>query len=61
MDVDGMMKYLEDLGVDVETAQYLIPLEIVQSPAFGEITRQGFVDGWKILGYHTYVMFSKRG
>jgi len=49
MDVDGMMRYLGDLEVDLETAQYLIPLEIVQSPAFGEITKQGFIDGWKAL------------
>jgi DCN1-like protein 1/2 len=49
MDVEGMMKYLGDLEVDLETAQYLIPLEIVQAPAFGEITKQGFIDGWKAL------------
>lgn len=46
------MKYLADLGINMETAEFLVPLEIVQAPALGEITRDGFVDGWKnVAGY----------
>ena len=41
------MKYLADLGIDMETAEFLVPLEIVQAPALGEMTKDGFVEGWK--------------
>jgi DCN1-like protein 1/2 len=44
------MKYLEDLGVDLETVEFLIPLEIVQAPAIGEMTKSTFVTGWKNIG-----------
>lgn len=50
MSVDGTMKYLQDLGVNLEDASILVPLEIVQAPCFGEISKDGFVDGWKAVG-----------
>jgi DCN1-like protein 1/2 len=49
--LDGTMKYLEDLGVDMETAEFLVPLEIIGAPVVGEIAKAGFVDGWKSFGY----------
>jgi DCN1-like protein 1/2 len=49
--VDGTMKYLQALGVSLENAEMLVPLEIVQAPAMGEISKDGFVDGWKTIGY----------
>ena len=46
------MNYLQDLGVNLENAEILIPLEIVQAPTVGEITKEGFIEGWKnIPGY----------
>lgn len=48
--VDGVMHYLEDLGVDLATAEIFIPLEIVKAPGLGEITKSGFVDGWEATG-----------
>ena len=45
--VEGTMKYLADLSINMENAEFLVPLEIVQAPALGEITKDGFVDGWK--------------
>jgi len=44
------MKYLADLGLDLEKADILVVFEIVQSPAMGEMTKEGFVDGWKTVG-----------
>ncbi|KAI1006393.1 hypothetical protein K3495_g1828 [Podosphaera aphanis] len=45
--VDTIMRYLQqDLGVDLETADIFVPLEIVQAPGLGEITKSGFVEGW---------------
>jgi DCN1-like protein 1/2 len=44
------MAYLTELGVNLEDASSLIPLEIVQAPAIGEMTREGFVKGWQKAG-----------
>lgn len=45
--VDGTMTYLTELGVNLENASSLIPLEIVQAPSLGEMSREKFVQGWK--------------
>lgn len=44
------MAYLTDLAVNLEDASSLVPLEIVQAPAIGEMTRDGFVKGWQKAG-----------
>lgn len=49
--VDGTMAYLVELDVNLEDASSLIPLEIVQAPALGEMSKDGFVKGWKVAGY----------
>lgn len=49
--VDSMMKYFTTLGVNPETCEIFIVLEIVQATSFGLITRKGFVEGWKATGY----------
>jgi len=51
--VAGTMQYLGALGVDLETAEMLVPLEIIKSPALGEIAKEPFVTGWKVLGADT--------
>ena len=48
---ESTMAYLADLGVDMENAEMFVALELVQAPSFGEITRTGFVEGWKAAGY----------
>jgi DCN1-like protein 1/2 len=48
--VDSMMKYFTSLGVDPETCEIFIVLEIVQATSFGLITRKGFVEGWRATG-----------
>lgn len=48
--VNGTMRYLTDLGVNLENAELLVPLEIIQAPALGEMSKDGFVDGWKTIG-----------
>ncbi|KAF3354871.1 GTP cyclohydrolase 1 [Verticillium dahliae VDG1] len=51
MGIDSTTSYLtETLGVNPENAELLVVMEIVQAPAVGEITRKGFVDGWKSTG-----------
>lgn len=44
---DGCMKYFgNDLEVDLEGMDALAVMEIIQAPTMGEISRDGFVDGW---------------
>lgn len=45
------MAYLQDLGVNLENAEMLVVAEFLKTPSIGEITRQGYVDGWKSTGY----------
>ena len=44
------MSYLGDLGVNLENVEVLVPLEIVQAVGVGEITREGFINGWRAIG-----------
>ncbi|KAJ4372791.1 Scaffold-type E3 ligase [Didymella sp. IMI 355093] len=44
--VDGAMEYLQELQIDLEGLDSLAALEIIQAPTMGEITREGFVNGW---------------
>jgi len=44
------MRYINDLGLNMENAEVLVLMEIVQAPAMGEMTKEGFVDGWKAIG-----------
>jgi DCN1-like protein 1/2 len=45
-----MMAYLTELGVDPETCELFIVLDIVQAQGFGQIARKGYVEGWKSTG-----------
>jgi hypothetical protein len=47
--VNGTMSYLEAIGVDTEGLDFLVVSEIIQSPAMGEMERDGFVNGWIAL------------
>jgi DCN1-like protein 1/2 len=48
MELESTMAYLGDkLGVSLENAELFVVMELVQAPSIGEITRTGFVDGWK--------------
>lgn len=46
-----MMNYLTTLEVNPESCEIFVVLEIVRAASFGQITRKGFVDGWKLTGY----------
>ncbi|OIW22719.1 DUF298-domain-containing protein [Coniochaeta ligniaria NRRL 30616] len=48
--VESLMKYFAVLGVNPETCEIFVVLDIVQATSFGLITRKGFVDGWKATG-----------
>jgi DCN1-like protein 1/2 len=44
------MQYLQDLSVNLEDAELLVALEIVQAPGLGEMSKEAFIDGWKTIG-----------
>lgn len=41
------MKYFQDIDIDVEELDSFVVFEIVQAPTMGEMTRDGFVNGWQ--------------
>ena len=45
--VEGSMRYLGDLGVKLDEVVLLAVLTELSAPTMGELTRSGFVDGWK--------------
>ena len=51
MELDSTMAYLtEKLKINIENAELLVVLELLQAPSVGMITRRGYVDGWKNTG-----------
>lgn len=48
MELESTMEYLSSkLNISLEDAQLLVAVELVQAPSVGEISRQGYVNGWK--------------
>ena len=47
--IDGTIKYLGDLGVNLDEVAVLAILTELSAPTMGELTREGFVNGWKSL------------
>jgi DCN1-like protein 1/2 len=47
---ESSMNYLQSVGIDLEDASVFIAVELLQAPSIGEITREGFVKGWKEAG-----------
>jgi DCN1-like protein 1/2 len=45
--MNGMMRYLKAIGVEVDDYGMLLVSRIVSSTTLGEMTREGFVDGWQ--------------
>lgn len=45
------MKYFQDLEVALDEIVVLGVAELCQCPAMGEFTKEGFLNGWKLVGY----------
>ncbi|KAF4512248.1 hypothetical protein G6O67_001413 [Ophiocordyceps sinensis] len=51
LEVDSTMEYLGTrLKISLENAELFVILELLQAPSVGEITRKGYIDGWKASG-----------
>jgi DCN1-like protein 1/2 len=48
---EGAMKFLGDINVQLDEVACLGIAELLKSPSMGEFTREGFVNGWKAVGY----------
>ncbi|KAK9441143.1 Defective in cullin neddylation protein 1 [Metarhizium brunneum] len=54
MELESTMEYLSSkLNISLENAELFVALELLQAPSVGEITRRGYVDGWKTAGAGT--------
>lgn len=62
---DGTIQLCQDLAVDPEDVVLLAVAYELKSPGMAEWTRQGWIDGWKSLGYVLLVVshytYSVRG
>lgn len=47
LETEEVMAYCEALDVNMGSYEYFVLADIVQAQSFGQITRQGFVKGWK--------------
>ncbi|KAL9040950.1 MAG: hypothetical protein Q9214_004285, partial [Letrouitia sp. 1 TL-2023] len=45
--IEGSMRYLSDLGLSLEDPVVFAILSELNAPTMGEMTRQGFVEGWQ--------------
>ncbi|KAI9840388.1 MAG: Scaffold-type E3 ligase [Sclerophora amabilis] len=51
--VEGAMRYLKDIKVQLDEIAVLAIGEALQAPTMGEFTRDGFVKGWRTLNSDT--------
>ena len=45
-----MAYFQNELDVNIENAELLVAMEIVQAPNVGTVTRKEYVRGWNALG-----------
>lgn len=48
--IEGAMKYLGDIQVQLDEVSCLAIAELLKSPSMGEFTREGFLNGWRSTG-----------
>lgn len=48
--IEGAMKFLGDIQVQLDEVACLGVAELLQSPSMGEFTRDGFIAGWRSTG-----------
>lgn len=47
------MRYLEDLHVELDDASVMAIFDLLDAPAMGEFSRDGFMDGWQKASSHS--------
>jgi DCN1-like protein 1/2 len=51
INIEGTIRYLEALELDPEEPVVLVLAYQLDSPSIGFFSRQGFVEGWRTIGY----------
>jgi len=51
--IEGVMKYFSDIKIELDEVACFGIAELLKSPTMGEFTREGFVEGWKLVGCET--------
>jgi DCN1-like protein 1/2 len=46
MDLTATQHYFKDIGVNLEDVSCFLALAVVNCMSIGEISKEGFVDGW---------------
>lgn len=60
LSTETTIEYLESLNVNLENAEMFVVMELLRAPAVGEITRQGFVDGWAATNLTSFSMTQQK-
>ena len=47
--IEGSINYLKDIGVELDEVAVLAILTEISAPTMGEISRKGFIDGWRSI------------
>jgi DCN1-like protein 1/2 len=48
MELESTMSYFSThLKANLENAELFVVVDLLQAPSIGEVTRKGFVEGWK--------------
>jgi DCN1-like protein 1/2 len=47
--IEGVMNFLGDIQVQLDEVACFGIAELVKSPTMGEFTREGFVEGWRLV------------
>ena len=58
--VEGSIRYLNDIGVELDEVVVLAILTEISAPTMGEISRKGFVDGWRSTRYKSFISIDLR-
>jgi DCN1-like protein 1/2 len=51
MDLTSTQQYFKDIGVNLEDVSCFLAFAIVNCMSIGEISKEGFVDGWSNQKY----------
>jgi DCN1-like protein 1/2 len=54
INIEGTMQFLQELQLDLEDPVVLVLAYQLEAPSLGVFTRQGFVEGWKSMGYAVF-------
>ncbi|KAI5810713.1 Cullin binding-domain-containing protein [Pyronema omphalodes] len=50
MTMDGVIKFMEEIGVELDEATVFVIAELLQAPVIGEFKKDKFVEGWWSIG-----------